>query len=496
MRETSLSRLVNCRASQNQAAPIYMEARTGKVTTWVDVAAQAEHWRHNWSPGTTVGIVLASPVAFCRAYLAGIAAGACVVPIDPSATAAELVTTLDTLEVADVVVDEETDVTFADHAVSTWEISESGLRRSNVGATRSTLATGYAVLMATSGTTGRPKIVPLKEDHLLRVATLIAEHLELGSADRCFSPLPLFHINAQVVGVLSTLVADSSLIVDDRFHRSDFWAIADELGATWLNLVPAVLEILNHEPVPTDATLATLRFARSASSTLPISVLETFKSRFGIGVIETYGMTEAASQIAANPLDEARRRPGSVGQLIGLEGRIVDEGGKGLGPEAIGAVELRGRNVIDAYLGAHRVPRSALTDDGWLPTGDLGRFDEDGFLYLAGRSDEVINRSGEKVYPGEIEEVLLRNPQVLAAAVVGRPNATLGAEPVAFFTVVDPSRKDELVAELQAQCVTALSRYKRPVEILVVDELPVGKSGKTAPNVLRASLSGVVRRRA
>jgi acyl-CoA synthetase (AMP-forming)/AMP-acid ligase II len=237
-------------------------------------------------------------------------------------------------------------------------------------------------------------------------------------------------------------------------------------------------------PDPGAAVARRIRFVRSASAPLAPAVRERFEARFGIGVLETYGMTEAASQITANPLRAAERRPGSVGRPVGVELRIVEAGADGpdrrpLPVGHVGEVEIRGPSV------------SAASPGGWLATADLGRLDEDGFLYLAGRSDDVINRGGEKVYPGEVERVLLSDPRVVAAAVVARPDPIVGEEPVAFVVVagtVDGPPPDDVAADLSRRCEAALSRFKVPAQITVADTLPAGPTGKVRRAALRHSL--------
>jgi acyl-CoA synthetase (AMP-forming)/AMP-acid ligase II len=297
-----------------------------------------------------------------------------------------------------------------------------------------------------------------------------------------------------VVGLLAALVSGASLVIDRRFRREGFWDTAAALDVTWLNLVPAILSTLAETP-PSHDLGDRIRFARSASSMLIESVQSRFESACGIGVLETYGMTEAASQITANPLRQSDRRRGSVGLPVGVELRITDESDGGvLGPGALGMVEIRGSEVIDSYL-AHegRSDRTlARTPQGWLRTGDLGWRDPDGFLTLVGRHDDAINRGGEKLYPREIEEVLLRDQRVTAAAAVGRPHTTLGAQPVAFVTTSlrhGTAFCDQLIEDLHNACTSALSHYKRPAEIIVADVLPSNNTGKIARNVLANELA-------
>jgi acyl-CoA synthetase (AMP-forming)/AMP-acid ligase II len=239
---------------------------------------------------------------------------------------------------------------------------------------------------------------------------------------------------------------------------------------------------------------ARVRFARSASAPLPVATLRAFTQRTGIGVLETYGMTEAASQIAANPIHPAARRAGSVGLPFGVEVAVLDGDGQHVATGDVGVVHLRGDGIVRSYLDISEdgveTARNARDARGWLCTGDAGRFDEDGFLHLAGRVDDVINRGGEKFYPAEIESVLLAHPGVAAATVVAGPHARLGNVPLAF---VIPRARDGVAAvlasELQAACAAMLPRYKCPTEIRVVSSLPVGATGKVRRRELVAELA-------
>jgi acyl-CoA synthetase (AMP-forming)/AMP-acid ligase II len=291
----------------------------------------------------------------------------------------------------------------------------------------------------------------------------------------------MWHVNAQVVGLLAALVAGSSLILDDRFHRTGFWDLMGTRRVTWINAVPAIISRLSvldgHEVVPSG-----VRFIRSASAPLPAETMTRFEAHTGIPVLETYGMTEAASQITANPL-RGPRKAGSVGRPVGVELRVVAGPPTGLP----GLVEIRGPSVIASY-GDGRA-RDRIDPDGWLQTGDIGHLDEDGYLYLDGRIDDVINRGGEKMFPREIEEVILRDPDVAAVAVVGRDDPELGQVPVAFLVLrpVDGATcRNDVTERIRRSLEMGLARSKRPVSLLVVPHLPIGATGK----VLRRALRG------
>jgi oxalate---CoA ligase len=309
------------------------------------------------------------------------------------------------------------------------------------------------------------------------VAAAVAGHHRLTAADRGYCTLPLFHVNAEVVGLLATLSAGGCLVLDRKFSRRDFWELIDERRITWINAVPAIITLLADEPV--SPVPGRVRFVRSASAPLPPAVLGRFEAATGLAVLETYGMTEAASMITANPLD-GPRKPGSAGLPAGVELRVARTGRRRFTPcrpFETGRVQIRGRGVIRQYAAGGAA--GAIDREGWLDTGDLGHRDRDGYLFLAGRTDDVINRGGEKIYPREIEDFLLAQPGVRAAAVVGVPDPVLGSRPVAYIAASGPGQADDITGALRAACDAALSRHARPSAFCVMTELPQGATGKT-----------------
>jgi oxalate---CoA ligase len=499
-----IATLLAAQARQKPDWAAFIDGKTHQHLTWQTIAQHSDRLRgqlHSPVSGMRrVGLLIGNPLLFCRTYLAALAAGVCVAPLNPRSTGEELGDQIEALGLTDLIGDADTEelVDELDRpGPAIWQVDTDATTpkhpASRAGSVSYT-APHPAQILTTSGTSGSPKLVPLTETQLLTVAGQIARHHCLTPHDRGYSPLPLFHINAQVVGLLAALVSGASLVIDHRFKRERFWETAEALDVTWLNLVPAILSALVDEPPAYDPS-GRIRFARSASSMLIESVQSRFESTCGIGVLETYGMTEAASQITANPLQQDKRRRGSVGLPVGVELRITDETDQTvLGPEALGMVEIRGSTIIDSYLchggRSDRIP--ARTAEGWLRTGDLGWRDSDGFLTLVGRDDDAINRGGEKLYPREIEEVLLRDRRVTAAAAVGRPHTTLGAQPVAFVTTSlrqDPGECDQLIEDLHKACASSLTRYKRPAEITVADVLPSSSTGKIARNVLANELA-------
>lgn len=534
---SKIAALVDARAQSSGDAgrPAYIDAQSGAVLSWGDIGKAVALWRQaardgGFAAGTPVALAVSEPLAFVSAYLGLLAAGAIVLTLDPfampvssgaeadardkndqsgsdgsnprsgdAAALAEAAAALGEFTAVGVVTDGAGGRRAAGEAgVPAWGLTAAGpaygaFVSGRGQSTPARWAEPSTVVLRTSGSTGRPKGVPLQERHLLHNALAVVRHHHLGPSERMHSALPLFHINAQVTGVLSALVAGSSLVVADRFHRNGFWDVLDAWGVTVLNAVPAILTLLAEGPPPPDTVRDRVRFARSASAPLPVATLAAFEERCGIGVLETYGMTEAAGQICASPLAPDLRRPGSVGLPVGIELQVVDERGRPVPAGESGAVEIRGPSVTTAYVtpateGTGPARRIARKPSGWLATGDVGTADRDGFVVLLGRGDGVINRGGEKVYPREVEEVLLRHGDVVEAAVVGEPDVVLGERPVAFVVRKGEGHRDAdgFTADLLALCRRDLTRHKQPARIDVVDRLPATATGKVRRDQLRA----------
>jgi acyl-CoA synthetase (AMP-forming)/AMP-acid ligase II len=431
--------------------------------------------------GARVLIDIADPIEFSAAYLGVVAAGRCAVPVNPQAPMGELERTVAAVRPAAVIGDRPGRVRCLGLPA---QPALPALQSGHGAADTQRDPSPGSVLLLTSGSTGEPKAVELTEDRLLHVAQAVAAHNRLTPDDRGFSPLPLFHINAEVVALLATLTAGAVLLADRRFRRHGFWETLAERDVTWINAVPAILSILAEYPVPVRPPR--LRFIRSASAPLPAAVRRRIEALTAAPVIESYGMTEAASQITATPLDGSGPA-GSCGRPVGAEVRVRDSGRMPVPAGTTGRIWIRGAGVIGAYAGGRAADR--FDADGWLDTRDQGYLDEDGFLFLAGRSDDVINRGGEMLYPREIEEVLIADSAVRDAVVVGRPDPVLGQVPVAYVIPArDLATADALQAlldQLTARCSAQLSRYKQPQAIYVVEDLPRAATGKVQRRVLR-----------
>jgi long-chain acyl-CoA synthetase len=335
-----------------------------------------------------------------------------------------------------------------------------------------------ALLMYTSGTTGRPKGALLSHANLIHAGRSVAQAHKLTLDDRVLSSLPLYHVNGQCIATISPLVSGGSIVMPHRFSVSQWWALVDAYRPTWLNVVPTIIAYLlnDSDRAPQAEACRAVRFARSASAPLPPEHHRAFEARFGISVLEAMGLTECASVAFANPLAPSERRLGSPGKPLGLEARVVAPDGARLPDGEQGEIELRGSNVMLRY---HKDPEATartLREGGWLATGDLGYRDADGFYFITGRLKELIIKGGENIAPREIDEALLKHPAVLEAAAVGVPDRDYGQDILACVVLKTDCACTE--AELRAHCLTELGRFKTPKSFRFVSELPKGPSGK------------------
>jgi oxalate---CoA ligase len=476
MSGSQLRRLVDAQSRELDATTYLADARSDRTVSYAELADGVRCWvaaldERGIPAPANVLLDISDPLKFGVVFVSVIAAGRCAVPVDPNAPPGEKARMRTAVSPDLIVSDDESSA----HDVL---VDEAG-RPDIPTATTAAATRPGALRLHTSGSTGEPKAVQLDEFQLLHVAGQIAEHNRLVPGDHGYNSLPLFHINAEVVGLLATLVGGATLVLDRKFQRTGFWDLITERGITWINAVPALLAILARDQLPSRPEA--LRFIRSASAPLAASVRAAVTVALGDIVVESYGMTEAASQITATALPPERSPAGSVGRAIGVELRIRAEDGSPVTTGEIGRVWLRGPGVITGYVGGRAAER--FDADGWLDTGDLGQLDADGNLTHVGRADDVINRGGELVHPREIEEVLLADDRVLDAVVIGRADEMLGEVPVAF--VVTNSAGAELRNDLIARCEQQLSRFKRPAELVFVDDLPRASTGK----VLRSEVA-------
>jgi acyl-CoA synthetase (AMP-forming)/AMP-acid ligase II/acyl carrier protein len=365
-----------------------------------------------------------------------------------------------------------------------------GLRGSGTGRAVSSevvpTADDDAFILLSSGTTARPKMVPLTHAAVCQSAYNAGAVLQLGPSDRLLGVLPLFHAHGLISGLLTALAAGSSVVCTPGFDPAAFFGWLTEFRPTWYTAVPAIHRVvLSHAASHKDGLRgSSLRIIRSASASLPPAVLRELESLFGVPVIETYGMTEAASQIAANPL--ARRKAGSVGLPAGAEIAIIDCEGRSLPTGKHGEIALRGPTITRGYCNDAAATESAFRD-GWLRTGDFGYLDSDGYLFIIGRLKEVIKRGGQQVAPAEVEQALLSHSEVVEAAVFAVPHELLG-ENVAAAVVLKP-HATATAEKLRIFACERLASFKVPGPIHIVPEIPKGPGGKLRRSGLAAALS-------
>ena len=334
-----------------------------------------------------------------------------------------------------------------------------------------------ALVLHTSGTTSRPKIVPLSQRNICASAANIAGTLALTPDDCCLNIMPLFHIHGLMAAVLSSVGAGASVFCTPGFNALKYFASLTEANPTWCTAVPTMLQaILERAPRNSKAIeAARLRFLRSSSASLPPQVLKSLEDAFHVPVIESYGMTEAAHQMASNPLPPREREPGSVGVAAGPDVSIMDGEGKLLSPGSVGEVVIRGTNVTTGYQNNPEANAAAFAH-GWFRTGDQGVMDEGGYLRLTGRLKEIINRGGEKVSPREVDEVLLDHPAVAQAVTFAMPHAKLGEDVAAAVVLAEGKAATE--DDIRKFASGRLAGFKVPRKVVILAEIPKGPTGK------------------
>lgn len=338
-------------------------------------------------------------------------------------------------------------------------------------------ADDVALILHTSGTTSRPKIVPLLQRNICASAANIVATLALGPNDRGLNIMPLFHIHGLMAGLLAPLSAGGSVYCTPGFNALKFFTWMTDAHPTWYTAVPTMHQsILGRAPRSRDVIAANpLRFIRSSSSALPPQVIRELEEIFGAPVIESYGMTEASHQMASNPLPPRARKPGTVGVAAGPEVGIMGDGGKLLAPNQTGEIVIRGANVTLGYENNAKANADAFTN-GWFRTGDQGVMDAEGYVAITGRLKEIINRGGEKVSPREVDEVLMDHPAVQQVVTFAVPHSMLGEEVAAAVVLREGTSATE--KELREFAGKHLADFKVPRKILFLAEIPKGATGK------------------
>jgi len=364
----------------------------------------------------------------------------------------------------------------------TFELVPEGSGQNEAGGDRSpggpAEADDIALILHTSGTTSRPKIVPLSQRNVCASAVNVRHTLRLTADDRCLNVMPLFHIHGLIAAVLAPLGVGGSIFCTPGFNALRFFGWMDEARPTFYTAVPTMHQAILARAARNRDTIERnpLRFIRSASAALPPQVMAELEEAFGAPVVEAYAMTEAAHQMTCNPLPPAVRKPGTVGIAAGPEVSVMDESGPQLLPVGdVGEIVIRGPNVSDGYENNPAANAEAFTN-GWFRTGDQGVMDDEGYVTITGRLKEIINRGGEKVSPREIDEAILDHPAVRQVVAFAMPHPKLGEE-IAAAAVL---RKGMEVTsrDLQAFAAERLADFKVPRKILLMDDIPKGPTGK------------------
>jgi acyl-CoA synthetase (AMP-forming)/AMP-acid ligase II len=334
-----------------------------------------------------------------------------------------------------------------------------------------------ALVLHTSGTTSRPKIVPLAQRNVSASAKHIRETLSLAPSDTCLNIMPLFHIHGLIAAVLSSLSAGASVVCSPGFNALRFFAWLDEVKPSWYTAVPTMHQTIlaradrNAEIIGRSK----LRLVRSSSASLPPQVMAALEETFKAPVIEAYGMTEAAHQMASNPLPPRSRKPGSVGIAAGPEVAIMDQEGNLLSRGSLGEIVIKGPNVTAGYE-ANPAANASAFSNGWFRTGDQGTMDEEGYLRITGRLKELINRGGEKVSPLEVDETIMDHPAVAQVVTFAMPHDKLGEEVAAAVVLREGQSATE--REIRDFAAKKLADFKVPRKVVFLAEIPKGATGK------------------
>ncbi|EME16423.1 class I adenylate-forming enzyme family protein [Rhodococcus qingshengii] len=462
------------------------ELTYGKAAAWIDAVAAQLHSKEI-GEGDVVAVMMSNRVEFPVVMMAAWRLGAVVTPVNP---------TLTTMEADYQIVDAAAKLVIHDNAPADLSAHMS-LSLDDLAPPHSTpdpamlppipsdLGDAVALLIYTSGSTGRPKGVMLTHDNLVSMADMLATHFHLTEVDHCLLVLPLFHVNAICVSFLASTYRGAQLTILRRFDAPSFMTAIREHGPTYFSAVPTLLARIIELPEEQTGRITSVRFVLCGAAPVSAELLDRVEKRLGITLVEGYGLTEGTCVSCCNPIDGIRRL-GSVGPVLpGQEVRLVDESGKTVATGETGEVVVRGKNVMRGYLNRPGSTAETIVD-GWLHTGDVGRFDEDGYLTLVDRIKDMIIRGGENLYPKEIENALYGHADVLEAAVVGRSDDVYGEVPVAFVVPYPGAEVSEETLRLHLE--STLAKIKIPVQIHILANMPKNPVGKIDKPGLRTQL--------
>lgn len=480
----NITELIDAQARQNKLFLIQPE--DGKTLTYAQTKEEIQKLQNllvkmGMKKGDKVAVALVNGITAGICILGIMYAGGVVVPINlgwkqkeftyilENSNSKFLISTMQVLADADVTLKPDAETEYRD--VRIMDIQHAIPKTVEINLPKDK---ELALMLYTSGTTGNPKGVMLTHENLLAEAEYIRDGHELTEKDKSMQVLPLFHINGLVIGFLTPYFTGCTLIIPKKFSVSHFWEWIEKYRITWLSAVPTIISMVLSR-TPTDYRgIESLRFMRSASAPLPVAVLDEFEKRFHVPIIESFGISEGASQITTNPIDGVRKA-GSVGRPVGNVVEIVLDNGSVAPINEIGEVRVKGENIFVGYYNKVEETENSLRD-GWFYTGDLGWVDEDGYLFLKGRKKELINRAGEKFSPREIDEVLYQIAGVELAAAVGVPDPIYNEEVVAYIKLREGCQLTS--QEIIDFCKGKIADFKIPRKIFFTDDFPKGPSGK------------------
>ena len=480
----NLPALPDQRATEEPSSPAIGDDSTDLTNSQFLAAVQraaASLRSRGVSAGDVVAIMLPNTAGFVVALFAAWRLGAAVTPINPSLTPAEVNYQVADAEASLLVASTTPQLDTGATAVTTDELDLGEPTPALLQAPQYP-DSALALLIYTSGTTGRPKGVMLDHANLNAMCGAVIDGFRLTPDDHSLLILPLFHVNGIVVSMLSPLLAGGRATIAGRFKVDTFFGRIEQSGATYFSAVPTIYTMLCGLPPSVKPDTSSVRFAVCGAAPASVELLEAFESRYDIPIIEGYGLSEGSCASTVNPLN-GKRKAGTVGiPLSGQAIRVVDPSGNVVPDGAPGEVVIKGANVMRGYLNRPEETAEAIVD-GWLHTGDVGRFDEDGYLVLVDRAKDMIIRGGENIYPREIEVVAHGLPQIAEAAVVGRPHPMYGEEPVLFVSLHPEGVID--VDAIREHLRGSLSKYKLPVDVTIMDDLPKNAVGKIDKPALR-----------
>lgn len=449
--------------------------------------------RTGLQPGDPVSIVLPNGLDYLIAFLAVTRARLVAAPLNPAYKVEEFRFYLEDAGARAVIAppDSPARTAASELDLPIYHLLSDGVRVQLDGATPGSPLTDLpqsddvALFLHTSGTTSRPKGVPLTHANLMASIRNIAGHYRLTPDDTTLLAMPLFHVHGLIGATLSTLYSGGTVVAPPRFSASAFWPTAKTHRVTWYSAVPTIHQVLlSRADADAAPRQSGFRFIRSCSSALAPATMAQLEERFGTPVLEAYAMTEASHQMTSNPLPPGARKPGSVGRGVQVEVAIMDEAGSLLPTGTAGEVVVRGPNVTKGYRNNPEANAAAFTN-GWFRTGDRGVMDAEGYVTLVGRLKEMINRGGEKLSPLEIDAALLTHPAVAEAVAYGVPDAKYGEEVHAAVVL----RSDATEQELRTHCAGRLADFKVPKRIHLVPELPKGPTGKVQRRFMAAAFA-------